>query len=65
VAGEAAVDSEDGDEDESDTPGESTAIASIVDSMLAELRPKLVEEIAKKMNSENEKKDKDKKKKKK
>jgi CheY-like chemotaxis protein len=65
VAGEAAFDSEDGDEDESDTPGESTAIASIVDSMLAELRPKLVEEIAKKMNSENEKKDKDKKKKKK
>ena len=45
-----------------DGPAESTAIASIVDSMLAELRPKLVEEIAKKMNSE--KKDKEKKKKK-
>ena len=33
----------------SDAPEESTAIASIVDNMLAELRPKLVEEIAKKM----------------
>ena len=46
-----------------DAPGESTAIASIVDSMLAELRPKLVEEIAKKMNSEKKDKEKDKKKK--
>ena len=44
-----------------EAPEESTAIASIVDSMLAELRPKLVEEIAKKMSSE--KKDKEKKKK--
>ena len=44
----------------SEAPGESTAIASIVDTMLAELRPKLVEEIAKKMSSE--KKDKKKKK---
>jgi len=48
-----------------EAPGESTAIASIVDSMLAELRPKLVEEIAKKMNSEKKQKDKDKEKKKK
>jgi epidermal growth factor receptor substrate 15 len=46
----------------SDAPEESTAIASIVDSMLAELRPKLVEEIAKKMNSEKKEKDKKKKK---
>ena len=45
-----------------DTPAESTAIASIVDSMLAELRPKLVEEIAKKMNSEKREKEKKKKK---
>ncbi len=44
----------------SEAPGESTAIASIVDSMLAELRPKLVEEIAKKMNSEKKQKDKEK-----
>jgi hypothetical protein len=43
---------------------ESGAIASIVDSMLAELRPKLVEEIAKKMNSEKKEKDREKKKKK-
>lgn len=45
----------------SDAPGESTAIASIVDTMLAELRPKLVEEIAKKMNSEKKEKEKKKK----
>jgi hypothetical protein len=45
-----------------DAPEESSAIASIVDSMLAELRPKLVEEIAKKMNSEKKEKDKKKKK---
>ncbi|HEV3206615.1 MAG TPA: response regulator [Terriglobales bacterium] len=43
-----------------EVPGESTAIASIVDTMLAELRPKLVEEIAKKMSSEKKEKDKDK-----
>lgn len=48
-----------------EAPGESTAIASIVDSMLAELRPKLVEEIAKKMNSEKKQKEKEKDKKKK
>jgi len=47
-----------------EAPGESTAIASIVDSMLAELRPKLVEEIAKKMNSEKKEKEKEKKKRK-
>jgi CheY-like chemotaxis protein len=48
----------------SEAPGESTAIASIVDTMLAELRPKLVEEIAKKMNSEKKEKEKEKKKRK-
>jgi hypothetical protein len=46
----------------SDAPEESTAIASIVDTMLAELRPKLLEEIAKKMNSEKKEKDRKKKK---
>jgi twitching motility two-component system response regulator PilH len=46
----------------SDTPEESTVIASMVDNMLAELRPKLVEEIAKKMSSEKKEKDKKKKK---
>ena len=51
-------------EEETDAPEESTAIASIVDNMLAELRPKLVAEIAKKMNSDKDKKDKEKKKKK-
>jgi twitching motility two-component system response regulator PilH len=48
-----------------DPPGESKAIASIVDTMLAELRPKLVEEIAKKMNSEKKEKEKEKEKEKK
>jgi CheY-like chemotaxis protein len=48
----------------SEAPGESTAIASIVDTMLAELRPKLVEEIARKMNSEKKEKEKEKKKRK-
>jgi len=33
----------------SDAPEESTAIASIVDSVLADLRPKIVEEIAKQL----------------
>ena len=46
----------------SEAPGESTAIASIVDTMLAELRPKLVAEIAKKMSSEKKEKEKKKKK---
>ena len=45
-----------------DAPEESTVIASMVDNMLAELRPKLVEEIAKKMNTEKKEKDKKKKK---
>ena len=35
----------------SDSKAESAAIASIVDSVLAELKPKLVEEIARKMTS--------------
>jgi CheY-like chemotaxis protein len=48
-----------------EAPEESTAIASIVDSMLAELRPKLVEEIAKKMSSEKKDKDREKEKEKK
>jgi CheY-like chemotaxis protein len=43
-----------------EAPGESTAIASIVDTMLAELRPKLVEEIAKKMSSEKRERDREK-----
>ena len=45
----------------SEAPEESTAIASIVDTMLAELRPKLVAEIAKKMSSEKKEKEKKKK----
>jgi CheY-like chemotaxis protein len=49
----------------SEAPGESKVIASIVDTMLAELRPKLVEEIAKKMNSEKKEKQKEKEKEKK
>src|SRR5262249_2208364 len=36
--------------------GNPTAIASIVDSVLAELKPKLVEEIAKKLGDEKSKK---------
>jgi hypothetical protein len=46
----------------SNTAGESTAIASIVDSVLAELKPRLMEEIAKKMNTEKKEKEKKKKK---
>ena len=61
---EAATEASDAEPGASDAPGESTAIASIVDTMLAELRPKLVEEIAKKMSSEKKEKEKDKKKKK-
>jgi CheY-like chemotaxis protein len=38
---------------------DSTAIASIVDSVLAELKPKLVEEIAKKMRNEKKKRKKE------
>jgi CheY-like chemotaxis protein len=59
---EAAAQADEADQGASDAPGESTAIASIVDTMLAELRPKLVEEIAKKMSSEKKEKDKKKKK---
>jgi hypothetical protein len=55
-------------EAENDEPSnaarESTAIASIVDSVLAELKPKLVEEIAKKMHTDKKDKEKEKKKKK-
>src|SRR5438876_3355478 len=39
----------------SDSKAESAAIASIVDSVLAELKPKLVEEIAKKMSRDRKK----------
>jgi CheY-like chemotaxis protein len=53
---EAEADTAEVEAASSDTPGESTAIASIVDTMLAELRPKLVEEIAKKMSSEKKEK---------
>jgi CheY-like chemotaxis protein len=38
---------------------DSAALAGIVDKMLAELKPKLIEEIAKKMNSERKKKKKE------
>jgi CheY-like chemotaxis protein len=62
VAEQEEVEAAEVEAPESDAPEESTAIASIVDSMLAELRPKLVEEIAKKMNSEKKSKDKKKKK---
>jgi CheY-like chemotaxis protein len=62
VTAEVAAETEQVDSDTTDAPGESTAIASIVDTMLAELRPKLVEEIAKKMSSEKKEKDKKKKK---
>ena len=54
----AEVEEAETDSPETDAPEESTAIASIVDNMLAELRPKLVAEIAKKMNSDKEKKEK-------
>ncbi|HUE52621.1 MAG TPA: response regulator [Terriglobales bacterium] len=59
---EGAAESE---SDESSTAaGESTAIASIVESVLAELKPKLMEEIAKKMKTDKKDKEKEKKKKK-
>jgi twitching motility two-component system response regulator PilH len=61
---EAETDSVEVEAAPSEAPGESTTIASIVDTMLAELRPKLVEEIAKKMNSEKKEKEKEKEKKK-
>jgi CheY-like chemotaxis protein len=62
TAADAVAEPVEAEEAASDVPEESSAIASIVDSMLAELRPKLVEEIAKKMNSEKKEKDKKKKK---
>jgi len=40
-------------------PSDANAIASIVDSVLAQLKPKLIEEIARKMNSEKKKKKKE------
>jgi CheY-like chemotaxis protein len=49
-------------DDAANAAGESTAIASIVESVLAELKPKLMEEIAKKMNTEKKEKEKKKKK---
>jgi CheY-like chemotaxis protein len=56
---------EEAESDESSTAaGESTAIASIVESVLAELKPKLMEEIAKKMKTDKKDKEKEKKKKK-
>jgi hypothetical protein len=66
VSEETVSESAEVEEAASDTPAEPTEIASIVDSMLAELRPKLVAEIAKKMGSEKKdrQKEKDRKKKK-
>jgi CheY-like chemotaxis protein len=52
----AAVAEPAGEEPSGPVPSDSTAIASIVDSVLAELKPKLVEEIAKKMSNEKKKK---------
>ncbi len=63
-AAEAEPESPEAEAAPAEAPGESTAIASIVDTMLAELRPKLVEEIAKKMSSEKKDKEKEKDKKK-
>ncbi len=48
--------------EESTGVAESSAIASIVDSVLAELKPKLMEEIVKKMNTDKKEKEKKKKK---
>jgi CheY-like chemotaxis protein len=45
--------------DEPSISADSTAIASIVDSVLAELKPKLIEEIARKMSAEKKKKKKE------
>ncbi len=64
AAAEAETEAAEVEATASEAPGESTAIASIVDTMLAELRPKLVEEIAKKMSSEKKEKEKEKEKKK-
>jgi CheY-like chemotaxis protein len=59
---DAAAESE--SDESSNAAAESTAIASIVESVLAELKPKLMEEIAKKMNTDKKDKEKEKKKKK-
>jgi CheY-like chemotaxis protein len=64
TSADAVAEPVDAEEEASDAPEESTVIASMVDNMLAELRPKLVAEIAKKMNSEKKEKEKEKKKKK-
>jgi twitching motility two-component system response regulator PilH len=62
TSADAVAEPVDAEEEASDAPEESTVIASMVDNMLAELRPKLVAEIAKKMNSEKKEKEKKKKK---
>jgi twitching motility two-component system response regulator PilH len=62
TSADAVAEPVDAGEEASDAPEESTVIASMVDNMLAELRPKLVAEIAKKMNSEKKEKEKKKKK---
>jgi CheY-like chemotaxis protein len=66
VMSEGDEEAAESESDESSTAaGESTAIASIVESVLAELKPKLMEEIAKKMKTDKKDKDKDREKKKK
>jgi hypothetical protein len=62
TSADAVAEPVDAEEEASDAPEESTVIASMVDNMLAELRPKLVAEIAKKMNSDKKEKEKKKKK---
>jgi len=42
--------------EETSSAGNPTAIASIVDTVLAELKPKLMEEIARKLGDDNKKK---------
>ena len=65
VMSEGDEEAAESESDESSTAaGESTAIASIVESVLAELKPKLMEEIAKKMKTDKKDKEKEKKKKK-
>ena len=51
-AGQQSADRDDAGDEASGDSDEPAAIASIVDSVLAELKPKLVEEIARKMNSD-------------
>jgi CheY-like chemotaxis protein len=59
ASAEPVAESAEVEEAASDAPGESTEIVNIVDSMLAELRPKLVAEIARKMGSEKKDRQKD------